>query len=129
MKNNDLIIATSNFESLVASLHSNLKIGYGKCSKIEFINSFYRAVLEHGKDASYIARLASVSTFEGDNALDLMHYLANGVAPVYEPIAALIVEETLVEDIKDILEIGDINTQKEEEAVKIKRTRTKKELK
>lgn len=125
MKNNDLIITTSNFESLVASLHSNLKLGYGKCSKIEFINSFYRAVLEHGKDASYITRLASVSTFEGDNELDLMHYLANGVAPVYEPITACLVEE-----IKDILELADVNKQKDEEAVKVKRTRRpKKEMK
>ena len=123
MKTNDLIVTTSNFESLVASLRSNLKIGYGKCSKIEFINSFYRAVLEHGKDAPYIARLGSVVASGEENALDLMNYLANGVAPVYEPITACLVEE-----IKDILEIADINKQKDEEAVKRVR-RPKKEMK
>ena len=116
MKNNDLIVTTSNFESLVASLHSNLKLGYGKCSKIELINSFYRAVLEHGKDASYIARLGAVDASEKENVLDLMHYLANASTPVREAV------KTVVDDVVKPLDTG-------EEAVKIKRTRTKKELK
>ena len=112
MKNNDLVITTSNFESLVASLRSNLKIGYGKCSEIQFVGTFFRAVLQQGKDDDYILRLASITAPTEENALNVMHCLDNTSTPVKEAV------KTVVDDVVKPLDTG-------EEAVKIKRPRRK----
>jgi hypothetical protein len=75
MKNNNLVITASNWSSFVASLRSNLKLGYGICTRTSYRNSYFSAVLQQGTDRAYIARLSSVTGEEKENVIDLVSYL------------------------------------------------------
>lgn len=95
MKNNNLVITTSNWASFVASLRSNLKLGYGVCSRTSYRNNYFSAVLQQGTDRAYIARLNSVTGEEKENCVDLVDYLS-GVTTVKisdEPLPEKVVQE------------------------------------
>lgn len=83
-----LIVCTSNWSSFVSSLKSNLKLGYGVCTKTSFSNGFFRGILEQGTDRAYVARLASVTGEEKENCVDLADYLGSGVVKEIEPVVA-----------------------------------------
>jgi hypothetical protein len=74
---NNLVVVTSNFESFVVSLKSNLKLGYGVCQSTEYIHGFFRAVLAKGVDESYIASLNALTGKERENVIDLMCSLSD----------------------------------------------------
>ena len=71
----NLAIVTSNFSSFIASLNSNLKLGYGICQSTEYPNGFYKATLTQGKDEAYIAKLKGITGQEKENTLDLLGYI------------------------------------------------------
>lgn len=75
-----LVIVASNWVSFVASLKSNMKIGYCSMKSSEFVNGFYRAELEQCEDESYKARLKGILGEERENTLDLLAYLSNTVS-------------------------------------------------
>lgn len=75
-----LVVCASSWCSFVASLRSNLKLGYGICTTTTFKNNFYTARLQQGKDKNYIARLESVTGDERESTLDLCDYLGSGTA-------------------------------------------------
>ena len=76
-----LIVCASNWASFVASLKSNLKLGYGLCNKTSYVNGFFRASLEQGTDRAYIARLNSVTGEEIENVVDLCDFLGSCLVP------------------------------------------------
>lgn len=61
-----LVVVANNFDSFVASLRSNVKLGYGICTKMEKIGEFFRAELAKGNDPEYKAKLEhlSIDSFE-----------------------------------------------------------------
>jgi hypothetical protein len=77
MKNNNLVITASNWSSFVASLRSNLKLGYGICTRTSYRNNYFSAVLQQGTDRAYIARLNSVTGEERENVVDLCDFLGS----------------------------------------------------
>jgi hypothetical protein len=79
---NSLVIVTSNFSSFIASLKSNLKLGYGICQSTEYTNGFYKATLCQGKDEAYISKLKGITGTEKENTLDLLSYLGGVTSPV-----------------------------------------------
>ncbi len=81
MKNNNLVITTSNWASFVASLRSNLKLGYGICTRTSYRNNYFSAVLQQGTDRAYIARLNSVTGEEIESTLDLCDFLGSCLVP------------------------------------------------
>jgi len=87
---NNLVVVTSNFESFIASLKSNLKNGYGQCISTEYIHGFFRCVLSKGVDESYIASLNALTGKERENVIDLMCSLSSN------SVVAVSVEETVV---------------------------------
>ncbi|UZS00900.1 hypothetical protein [Pseudomonas phage vB_PsaM_M1] len=121
MKNNNLVITTSNWSSFVASLRSNLKLGYGVCSRTSYRNNYFSAVLQQGTDRAYIARLNSVTGEEKENCVDLVDYLS-GVTTVKisdEPLP-----EKVVQEIKSaIVDYAVQELSKEAVSTTIKRTR------
>lgn len=114
MKNNNLVITTSNWASFVASLRSNLKLGYGVCSRTSYRNNYFSAVLQQGTDRAYIARLNSVTGEEKESTLDLCDFLGSCLVPF---------PEKLVTEIKEIREKAEENKVKEAVSTTIKRTR------
>lgn len=120
MKNNNLVITTSNWPSFVGSLRSNLKLGYGVCSRTSYRNNYFSAVLQQGTDRAYIARLNSVTGEEKENCVDLVDYLS-GVTTVKisdEPLP-----EKVVEEIKSaIVDYAVQELSKEAVQLKVKRT-------
>ena len=72
-----LVIVTSNFSSFIASLKSNLKLGYGVCQSTEYIHGFFRAVLAKGVADGYIASLNALTGKERENVIDLMCSLSD----------------------------------------------------
>ena len=74
---NNLVVVTSNFESFVTSLKSNLKLGYGQCVSTEYIHGFFRCVLAKGVDESYIASLNALTGKERENVIELMCSLSD----------------------------------------------------
>lgn len=81
MKNTNLVICASNWSSFVSSLKSNLKLGYGVCTKTSFSNGFFSGILEQGTDRAYIARLNSVTGEERENVIDLCDFLGSCLVP------------------------------------------------
>ena len=81
MKNNNLVITASNWSSFVASLRSNLKLGYGICTRTSYRNSYFSAVLQQGTDRAYIARLNTVTGEEIESTLDLCDFLGSCLVP------------------------------------------------
>ena len=81
MKNNNLVVTASNWSSFVASLRSNLKLGYGICTRTSYRNSYFSAVLQQGTDRAYIARLNSVTGEETESTLDLCDFLGSCLVP------------------------------------------------
>jgi hypothetical protein len=77
MSSYNLVITTSNFESFVTSLKSNLKLGYGQCVSTEYIHGFFRCVLAKGVDEGYIASLNALTGKERENVIDLMCSLSD----------------------------------------------------
>lgn len=118
--NNPLIVCASNWTSFVASLKSNLKLGYATCTKTEFRNGFYTASLTQGTDEAYVARLMSVSADEKENTIDLCDFLGSEYVPI---------TQSLIDRINEITQKADENKQKEAVATNIKRTRQPKEKK
>lgn len=114
MKNNNLVITTSNWASFVASLRSNLKLGYGVCSRTSYRNNYFSAVLQMGTDRAYIARLNSVTGEEKENVVDLCDFLGNCFVPF---------PKELVTRINDVLGQAEENKQKEAVNTTIKRVR------
>jgi hypothetical protein len=97
---NNLIVVTSNFESFVTSLKSNLKLGYGQCISTEYIHGFFRCVLAKGVDESYIASLNALTGKERENVIDLMCGLSgNSVVPVNVDVPEDVVTEAVQPDI------------------------------
>ena len=74
---NNLVVVTSNFESFVTSLKSNLKLGYGVCQSTEYIHGFFRCVLAKGVGGGYIASLNALTGKERENVIDLMYGLSD----------------------------------------------------
>lgn len=121
MKNNNLVITTSNWASFVASLRSNLKLGYGVCSRTSYRNNYFSAVLQQGTDHAYVARLNSVTGEEKENCVDLVDYLS-GVTTV--KISDETLPEKVVQEIKSaIVDYAVQELSKEVVATTIKRTR------
>ena len=81
MKNNNLVITASNFQSFVGSLRSNLKLGYGICTRTSYRNNYFSAVLQQGTDRAYIARLNTVTGEEIESTLDLCDFLGSCLVP------------------------------------------------
>ena len=79
MKNNNLVVTASNFQSFVGSLKANLKLGYGICTRTSYCNNYFSAVLQQGTDRGYIARLNSVTGEEKENCIDLVDYLSGAI--------------------------------------------------
>lgn len=104
MKNTNLVICASNWSSFVSSLKSNLKLGYGVCTKTSFSNGFFREILEQGTDRAYVARLASVSGEEKENCVDLCDFLGSCLVPF---------PKELLTRINDLLGQAEENKQKE----------------
>lgn len=75
--NKNLVIVTSNFESFIASLKQNMKLGYCICASTEYRNGFFRASLLQGIDENYVSKLKAISGKEVENCLDLTDYLGN----------------------------------------------------
>lgn len=121
MKNNNLVVTASNFQSFVGSLKANLKLGYGICTRTSYRNNYFSAVLQQGTDRAYIARLNSVTGEEKENCIDLVDYLS-GVTAVKisdEPLP-----EKVVQEIKSaIVEYAVDELSKEVVTTTIKRTR------
>lgn len=76
-----LIVCASNWNSFVASLKSNLKLGYGICTRTSYRNNYFSAVLQMGTDRAYIARLNSVTGEEKENVVDLCDFLGSCLVP------------------------------------------------
>jgi len=75
---NNLVVVTSNFESFVTSLKSNLKNGYGQCISTQYVHGFFRAVLAKGVDGGgYTASLNALTGKEREGVIDLMCTLSN----------------------------------------------------
>ena len=68
----NLVVVTGNFESFIASLKSNLKLGYGQCISTQYVHGFFRCVLAKGVDESYIASLNTLTGSERENVIDIM---------------------------------------------------------
>ena len=121
MKNNNLVVTASNWSSFVASLRSNLKLGYGICTRTSYRNSYFSAVLQQGTDRAYIARLNSVTGEEKENCIDIVDYLGGAftieVSDEHLP-------EKVVQEIKSaIVDYAVKELSKEAVATSIKRTR------
>lgn len=110
MKNNDLVIVATNWESFIGSLKSNIKLNYANCASVEWINGHYKATLTQGMDTAYIARLDAITGLEKENTLDLLESLVGGVR---------------TKDVQEVVEAVQSKVS-EENTVKIKRTRSKK---
>lgn len=104
MKNNNLVITTSNWASFVASLRSNLKLGYGVCSRTSYRNNYFSAVIQQGTDRAYIARLNSVTGEEKESTLDLCDFLGSCLVPF---------PQELMTEINELIGIGEANKQKD----------------
>lgn len=111
---NDLVICASNWTSFVASLKSNLKLGYASCTKTEFRNGFYTASLTQGTDEAYVAKLLNMTGDEKENCHELCSFLSSTYVPI---------PQSLVNEIKEITQKADENKAKEAVATTIKRTR------
>ena len=121
MKNNNLVVTASNFQSFVGSLRSNLKLGYGICTRTSYRNNYFSAVLQQGTDRAYIARLNSVTGDEKENCIDLVDYLSGAITIEVsdEPLP-----EKVVQEIKSaIVDYAAQELSKEAVATSIKRTR------
>jgi hypothetical protein len=121
MKNNNLVITASNFQSFVGSLKANLKLGYGVCTRTSYRNNYFSAVLQQGTDRGYIARLNSVTGEEKENCIDLTDYLSGAITIKVsdEPIP-----EKVVQEIKSaIVDYAVEELSKEAVATTLKRTR------
>jgi len=114
MKNNNLVITASNWSSFVASLRSNLKLGYGICTRTSYRNSYFSAVLQQGTDRAYIARLNSVTGEERENVVDLCDFLGSCLVPF---------PQELMTRMKEVLGKAEENKQKEAVTTSIKRVR------
>lgn len=108
-----LIVCASNWTSFVASMESNLKLGFGVCNKTSYTNGFFRAALEQGTDRAYIARLNSVTGEEIESTLDLCDFLGSCLVPF---------PQELMTRIDEVLGKAEENKQKEAVATTIKRT-------
>ena len=120
MKNNNLVITASNFQSFVGSLKANLKLGYGICTRTSYRNNYFSAVLQQGTDRAYIARLNSVTGEEKENCIDLIDYLSGAITIKVsdEPLP-----EKVVQEIKSaIVDYAVEELSKEAVATTIKRT-------
>ena len=95
---NNLVVVTSNFESFVTSLKSNLKLGYGQCISTEYIHGFFRCVLDKGVDERYIASLNALTGKERENVIDLMSGLS-GTSVVSVNVEETVVTESVQPDI------------------------------
>ena len=107
-----LIVCASNWNSFVASLKSNLKLGFGVCNKTSYVNGFFRASLEQGTDRAYIARLSSVTGEEKENVVDLCDFLGSYLVPF---------PQELLTRINEVLGKAEENKAKEAVATTIKR--------
>lgn len=92
MKNNNLVVTASNFQSFVGSLRSNLKLGYGICTRTSYRNNYFSAVLQQGTDRAYIARLNSVTGEEKENVVDLVDFLGSCLVALPQELMAQINE-------------------------------------
>lgn len=117
-----LIVCASNWNSFVASLKQNMKLGYGVCNKTSYTNGFFRASLTQGTDRAYIARLNSVTGEERENVLDLVDFLGSCLVPFPQELMTRIneivgkAEENKAIDLEKVLP-------KESVTTTIKRTR------
>jgi hypothetical protein len=82
MKNNTLVITTTNWESFIASLKANIKQNYANCASVEWVNGHYRATLTQGTDKAYTARLDALTGLEKENTLDLLDSLCGNVRTI-----------------------------------------------
>ena len=112
MKNNNLVVTASNFQSFVGSLRSNLKLGYGICTRTSYRNNYFSAVLQMGTDRAYIARLNSVTGEEIESTLDLCDFLGSCLVPF---------PQELMTRIEELVGKAEENKQKEAVATTIKR--------
>lgn len=122
MKNNNIVVTASNFQSFVGSLKANLKLGYGICTRTSYCNNYFSAVLQQGTDRAYIARLNSVTGEEKENVVDLCDFLGSCLVPFpQEPLTRINevlgkAEENKAIDLEKVLS-------KESVTTTIKRTR------
>ena len=113
MKNNNLVITASNWPSFVGSLRSNLKLGYGICTRTSYQNNYFSAVLQQGTDRAYIARLNSVTGEETESTLDLCDFLGSCLVPF---------PQELMTRMKEIVGKAEDNKQKELQAESVTTT-------
>lgn len=115
-----VVVVASNFESFIASMKSNLKLGYAKCEEATYLNGFFRARLAKEIDKNYIARLETITGTERENVLDLVSYLnsSNTLTISDEPLT----EKTVKEIQQAIVEYAVEELQKEAVQLKVKRT-------
>lgn len=81
-----LVVVANNFDSFVASLKSNLKLGYGICTKMEKVDEYFRAELAKGNDPEYKTKLEHLS-------IDSFEDSVNNVAQVVQKEDAAKIEE------------------------------------
>lgn len=108
-----VVVVASNFESFIASMKSNLKLGYSKCEEATYLNGFFRARLVKETDEAYVARLGSISGEERENVLDLLDFLGANAVPI---------TQEFVEEIKGLVKGVDVELDKplQTEAVSLK---------
>ena len=123
---NKLVIVTTNFQSIIASLRANIKLGYGVLHKIEIVNEHYRAELLQGDDKVYQSRLDNI-TEENAGTEGLVRWLSG------DPFGKF-VEEVLVDIPVEAVSVEcttkrSVSTTKDAVNTTIKRTRKAKEKK
>lgn len=115
----DLVICASNWSSFVASLRSNMKLGYATCTKTEFRNGFYTASLAQGTDEAYVAKLLNMTGDEKENCHELCTFLGSKFT-----VNVGTIPEKVVQEIKSaIVDYAEQEISKEVIATTIKRTR------
>lgn len=109
-----VVVVASNFESFIASMKSNLKLGYAKCEEAAYLNGFFRARLVKEIDNNYIARLETITGTERENVLDLVDFINGPYVPITQEFVA---------EINEILDLAEENKNKEAVNTTIKRVR------
>lgn len=121
MKQNNLVVTTTNFSSFIASLKSNLSLGYGVCNKCHYLNGYFQASLSLGNDEAYKSRLALITGDEKEDVLSLVEFLGSDFVPF---------PQELMTRINELVGKAEENKQKEAIVTTIKRaprkTRAKK---